>query len=460
MLFFSEACSKDFSNEGGFFREGQDCGIISWANPPPKPSSTAKAPSFDIPELCSSDSENLSPFLDVAEACLSPTSPQVKKGSFSFSPVKLKNILQNALLGKDDNEKEESQKQMSQLESKHEVEKCDLDDSHVGKLRRRSNPEMEVIFAKDSDEDGDLITQIKDKKKELDDLIKKWKNSKTQKTIIDLTANANDGDNIDEKKEKKELPLDRSEIVEVVDTLEKQPKSTNIKETENMQTALVIDDGSEGKEKVVDAVCISESESEASSVEDVTAFVEQDNVVVDRESNVSSNSIQKVATLMSADAANDVIEDKPNAVSSDALHVVENISTENAAINVVKDKESSVSPDFSGEIQSTLSTDVALEADQEDLLHPETQKDAHLRVKAQDKEEILVVEKQDSSGEGRVEMDVDEPVPGPSGLPVEWQGATMVGVMQNTVQSRFNEILSDVALVSLSGRVGRHSNGS
>ena len=393
----------------------------------------------------------------MAEACLSPTSPQVKKGSFSFSPVKIKNLLQNALLGKYDNEKEESQKQMSQLGSKHEVEKCDLDDSHLDQLRKRSNPEMEVVFAKDSDEDGDLLTQIKDKKKELDDLIKKWKTSKTQKTTIDLTANASDGDNIDDKKE---LPLDRSEIVEVTDTLEIQQKSNNIKETQNMQTALVIDDETEGQEKVVDAVCISESESESSSG-DVTAFVEQkDGIVDDRESNVSSNSIQKVGTLMTTDAINDVVEDKTNAVSSDSLHEVETIPTENAAINVVKDEESSVSPDILGESQRTLSTDVIAEADKEDLPHPGTQKDAHVHIKAQDNEEIVVVEKQDSSGEGRVEMDVDEPVPGPSGLPLEWQGATAVGVMQSPVQSRFNEILSDVAFVSLSGRVGRHSNGS
>lgn len=361
----------------------------------------------------------------MAEACLSPTSPQVKKGSFSFSPVKIKNSLQNTLLGKDDNEKEETRKQMSQLGSKQEVEKCD-------QLRGRGIPEIELIqFAKDSDEDGDLLTQIKDKRKELDDLIKKWKNSKNQKAIVDLTASASDGDNIAEKNE---LPSGSLESVEVMENSEKQQKCTDIKETENMQTALVIDDGTEGQEKVVDGVCISESESEASSVEDVTALVEQeDSIADDRESNASSNSIQKVETPMSTDATNDVVEDKKNAVSSDALHEVETVSTENAAINVVKDKESSVSSDVSGEIQSMLSTDVTTEADQEDLHHAGTQKDAHLHAKAQDNEEISVVENQDSSGEGRVEMDVYEPVAGPSGLPVEWQGATVVCVMQSTV---------------------------
>ena len=431
IVIFSEACSKDFSNEGGFFREGQDCEIISWTNPRPKPSSAAKVPSFDIPELCSSDSENLSPLLDVAEACLSPTSPQAKKSSFRFSPVKIKKSLQKALLGKYDNivEKEELQKQISQgcddLRSKHEPEKRDLQDSHLDQLRGRSNPERDVIFARDSDEDTELLTQIKDKKKELDDLIKKWKNSKCQKTVIDLTANTGDGSNIAEKKE---LPLGKSESVEVTETLEKQQECTNIEGTENMQTALVIDEGTKGQEKVVDAVCISESESEASSVEDVTALVKQeDGVVEDRKSNVS---MQEVEITISADATNDVVKDKSNAVSSDALQEVQTTRTENAVIDVAKDKQSFVSP-----VQSTLSTDVTTEEDQDDLHLSGTQKDAHLDINAQDNEDMSVMEKQDSSEEGRVKMDVDEPVAGLSGLPVEWQGATVVGVMQSTVWS-------------------------
>ena len=435
---FLEACSKDFSNEGGFFREGQDCEIISWTNPPPKPSPTAKAPSFDIPELCSSDSENLSPFLDVAEVCLSPTSPQVKKNSFSFSPVKIKNSLQNALLGKGDNvvEQEETQEQMPQsrddLRSEHEPDKCDLEDSHLDQLPRRSNPAMEVIFAKDSGEDGELLTQIKDKKKELDDLIKKWKNSKNQKTVIDLTASAGDGGNIAEKKE---LPLDKSDSVEVMETLElKQQECTNMKETENLQSALVVDDETKGQEKVIDTVCIIESESEASSVEDVTALVKQnDGVVEDRESDVSSTCMQEVEPTISTDATNDVIKDKSNAISSDASQEVQATLSENAVIDVIKDKQSSISPGALGDVQSTLSPDVTTEADQDVLHLSGTQKDAHLDVNAQENEEKSVAEKQYSEEEGSVEMDVDEPVAGPSGLPVEWQGATVVGVMQSTV---------------------------
>lgn len=371
---------------------------------------------------------------DVSEACLSPTSPQVKKSSFSFSPVKIKNSLQKALSGKNDNvvEKEEPQKQRSQscdsLESKNEDEKCVHEDSHLDQLRGRSNPGMELIFAKDSDEDGDLLTQIKDKKKELDDLIKKWKNSRNQKAVIDLTATAGDGDIIAEKKE---LPLGSSEIIEVMDTLEKQ-QCTRIEETENVQSALVIDDETKGQEKVVDAVFISESESEASSVEDVTDLVKQeDGVVEDEESSLSSNALQEAETTLSTDTPAEVIEDKKNAVSSDALQEVKTTLAANAT-DIVKDRKNAVSPDALGEVQNRVSTDATTETNQVDLhVHLSgTLKDAHLDVNAQDNEEMSVVEEQDSSEERRVEMDVDEPVAGPSGLPVEWQGATVVGVIK------------------------------
>ena len=326
--------------------------------------------------------------------------------------------------------KKETQKQISQscdsLESKQTPENCNHEDSHLGQLRGRSNPEMEVIFARDSDE-GELLTQIKDKKKELDDLIKKWKNSNNHKTVIDLTATAPDGGNITEKKE---LSLGSSEIVEVMDTLEKQQECTSIEGTENMQSALVIDPGTEGQEKVVDAVCFSGSESEASSLEEVTALVKQEDGVVD-----DRKSMEEVETPISTDAPSDVVQDKTNAVSSEALKDVLTTLTANAVIDVVEDKKNTVSPDVLGEVQNTLSVDATTEVDQEDLRQLGTQKDAHFDVNAQDNEEMSVVEKQDSSEEGRVEMDVDEAVAGPSGLPVEWQGATAVGLMQSTVPS-------------------------
>lgn len=71
-----------------------------------------------------------------------------------------------------------------------------------------------------------------------------------------------------------------------------------------------------------------------------------------------------------------------------------------------------VSPDVVMEI--TPSVDGAAVADQEDI-HP-----------SQDGNQIPVVETQDSLEESRVGTAVDEQEAGPSGLPVEWQGATVV----------------------------------
>ena len=406
---------------------------MSWTNPRPKPSVAQKVPSFDIPELCSSDSEILSPFLDVAEACLSPTSPQAGTSSFSFSPVKAKNSLENASSKMNDIvvNKEQPQEQVSQscesLEPKDEADKSGHEDSHLNQLRaERSDGELEVIFAKDSDEDGDLLTQIKDKRKELDELIKKWKSSRNQKAVIDLTTTASDGDNI-VTKHKKDLSSGSSEIVEVMETLGKQHESSNVEGTENkyMQSELVIGDEKEGQEKVVDAVCVSESESETSSVEDVTASNKLEVDVVEvKNSSVSSDALHTA----------EVVEAEKSSVSAEALREVQTTLATDATADVVEDKKSSVSPDVLQVAETTVSTDATSVADQEDIDHSETQKYAELHVDSQQNEKMPVVEDQDSSEESRVEMVVDEPVAGPSGLPVEWQGATVVRQC-NTVNS-------------------------
>ena len=72
----------------------------------------------------------------------------------------------------------------------------------------------------------------------------------------------------------------------------------------------------------------------------------------------------------------------------------------------------SVSPDVV--METTPSVDDATVTDQEDT-HP-----------SQDSNQMQVVEIQDSLEEGRVGIAVDEQEAGPSGLPVEWQGATVV----------------------------------
>lgn len=306
------------------------------------------------------------------------------------------------------------------LESKTEADKCGLEDSHLNQLRGRSNRELEVIFAKDPDEDGDLLSQIKDKRKELDDLIKKWKDSRNPKAVTDLTDTAHDEDNTI-KKHKKELPTRSSGIVEVMETLEKQHELSNVEETENtcMQSALDIVNEKQGQEKIVDAVCTSESESETSSVEDVTALDRPDEDVVEvKKSSVSNDALQEVdETTLSTDSTAEAVEAKMSSFSTDALQESQTTLGADATAVVVEDKNSSVSP-----IQNAVSTVDTTEEGQEDI----HQKDAELHVDSPDNEEMPEMEKQDSSEESRVNMDVDEPVAGPSGLPVEWQGATVV----------------------------------
>ncbi|XP_078379026.1 LOW QUALITY PROTEIN: DNA excision repair protein ERCC-5-like [Oculina patagonica] len=390
---------KDFSSEGGFFREEQDCEIVSWTNPRPKPSATPNVPSFDIPELCSSDSENLSPFLDVAEACLSP---KPGRGPFSFSPVKAKNSLENALSKMGDNvvDKDQPRKRVSQ-------------DSQLDQLHgiRRSDPELAVIFARDSDEDGDLLSQIKDKRKELDDLIKQWKNSRDQKAVIDLTANARDEDNA-MTKDKKELPTRSPEIVEVMETVEKQQEFSNIKEADStcMQSALVIDNVKEGQEKIVAAVCISDSESETSSVEDVTALDRPDEDAVE----VAFQTILYKKLTKPHSQQNQLLKLlRGKWRSTDDLQEIQTTLGVDDTTDVEENKKSSDS------------TVAITGADQEDFYLSRTQKDAELHVDSQHNEEMPDMEKEDSLVESKVEMDVAEPVAGPSGLPVEWQGATV-----------------------------------
>ena len=72
----------------------------------------------------------------------------------------------------------------------------------------------------------------------------------------------------------------------------------------------------------------------------------------------------------------------------------------------------SVSPDVV--METTPAVDGATVTDQEDI-HP-----------SPDSNQMPVVETQDSSEESRVGIAVDEQEAGPSGLPVEWQGATVV----------------------------------
>jgi len=165
-FYFSESSSKDFSGEGGFFREEQDCEIVSWTNPRPKPVAPLKSPNFDLPDLCSSDSEIQSPLMDVEEAGISPTSSQIKKNVFSFSPVKDKKSFKETVLNIGDNIKDQEDTQnLVNLGSGNELENCNYSKaSEVKKLHSRQQQYLGGISAQDGNEDDRLLKQIMDKK--------------------------------------------------------------------------------------------------------------------------------------------------------------------------------------------------------------------------------------------------------------------------------------------------------
>lgn len=269
LFLFTGEPSKDFSGEGGFFREGEDCEIVSWTNPQPKPAAAAKAPSFDIPELCSSDSEVLSPLVDVAEAGGSPTSPQAKKNAFSFSPVKEKKTFEKVLINLGDVEKPQ-RGQLQSHGSQTEVEKGDSEGFKVRRHQKQQEHMLDGISAKEKNEDDSLLTKIMNKKQELDNLIKKWEDSKKQKTVIDLTSSAHYGN--DKYVEDKELPCLRSESLQDTRLLEKE-QDGNTEERGDIESVVLTEDEKVTQEKPVHTVCVSESDSEGSSVEEITASV-------------------------------------------------------------------------------------------------------------------------------------------------------------------------------------------
>ena len=277
-FYFSESSSKDFSGEGGFFREEQDCEIVSWTNPRPKPVAPLKSPNFDLPDLCSSDSEIQSPLMDIEEAGISPTSSQIKKSVFSFSPVKDKKSFKKTVLNIGDNVKDQEDTQnLVNHGSGNELESCNYSEaSEVKKLYNRQEQYLGGISAQDGNEDDRLLKQIMDKKRELDGLIKKWENSKNGKTVIDLTASAHNGNIIAEGEE---LASHKSDSLVAIKPPEKE-QDLNAEEIQNIQRALDTADQIVEREKPVDTVCVSESDSEASSVEEITALINQPKVGV------------------------------------------------------------------------------------------------------------------------------------------------------------------------------------
>jgi len=216
--------------------------------------------------------------MDVEEAGISPTSSQIKKSVFSFSPVKDKKSFKKTVLNIGDNVKDQEDTQnLVNHGSGNELESCNYSEaSEVKKLYNRQEQYLGGISAQDGNEDDRLLKQIMDKKRELDGLIKKWENSKNGKTVIDLTASAHNGNIIAEGEE---LASHNSDSLVAIKPPEKE-QDLNAEEIQNIQRALDTADQIVEQEKTVDTVCVSESDSEASSVEEITAYINQPKVGV------------------------------------------------------------------------------------------------------------------------------------------------------------------------------------
>ena len=257
-------------------------------------------PSFDIPEFFSSDSEILSPLVDVAEAGDSPTSLRAKENTFSFSSV-------------------EDQKQLGRtsINAAYKVSDTVVNQEQTvpdrelaaGDVIERGMPgQVTEGISISGDNDETLLTQIIDKKKELDDLIEKWENSKKQKTIMDLTGGAQDGHKIAEKRD---LPCSSSAKMDPGRSLETGQVCSNnySEETKNSRSSSVIGDQPLVQDKPVtlETVCIDESDSE---VEEVTKLIK------DKDENVQSKRSENI-TLVNLIDVNDELQVEENEEEGD-----------------------------------------------------------------------------------------------------------------------------------------------
>ena len=269
LKFFSGSTSKDFSGEGGFFRENQEVEVVSWANPRPKQSVPPNVPSFDIPEFFSSDSEILSPLVDVAEAGVSPTSLRAKENTFSFSSVEDQKQLGRTSINAGDKVSDTVVNQ-EQFVPDRERTAADVIERGITKKIIKMPDQVTEGISTLGDNDETLLTQIIGKKKELDDLIQKWENSKKQKTIIDLTGSTQDGHKIAEERD---ILCSSSDTMDANKPLETDQVfgNTDSEETKTCRSSSVIGDHRLVQDKPVtlETVCIDESDSEVEEVTDL-----------------------------------------------------------------------------------------------------------------------------------------------------------------------------------------------
>ena len=287
--FFAELSSNNFSGEGGFFRDGQDCKIISWTNPLPKKTAPVKPPCFDIPDLSASDSEMLSPLVDTLSKDISPKSPsQTKTIAFDFSSIKKVEAINKIILNVDDKVERESDAQ--KLQKQNTVDNGMSNRKETKELQMDNICNQQKLNLERTSQEGNkndsLLTEIMNKKKELEDLIKKWEVSNKSKTPVNLMASTLDED--DGTEENVITPLHSSHS---------RQQEINIKEEETNPTVLIIGDDNVDEEKTEGNVCVMESDSDdGNSVEEIAAPLEPSKSVTGSKEEVNESGIQETVS--------------------------------------------------------------------------------------------------------------------------------------------------------------------
>ena len=289
LLFAGLSSNNDFSGEGGFFRDGQDCKIISWTNPLPKTAAPAKPPCFDIPDLSASDSEMLSPLVDKLSKDIFMKSPtQTNTTAFDFSSIKEDEAINKICLNVD--EKVERESDAPKLQKQNTDNNEMLNRKEMEELQMDNICNQQELILEETSQEGNkndsLLTEIINKKKELEDLLKKWEVSNKSKAPISLTASTLDED--DGTEESVITPLQSSQD---------RQQELKTKGEETNPTVLIIGDDNVDEEKTEGDVCVLENDSdEGSSVEEIGASLESSKSVVGSKDEVSGSEIQQTVS--------------------------------------------------------------------------------------------------------------------------------------------------------------------
>lgn len=285
-FFAGLSSNKDFSREGGFFRDGEDCKIITWTNPLPKTTVTVKPPCFDIPDLSASDSEMLSPLVDKLSKDIFMKSPtQTNTTAFDFSSIKEDEGISKIGLNVD--EKVERESDAPKLQKRNTDNNEMLNRKEMEELQMDNICNQQELILEGTSQEGNkndsLLTEIINKKKELEDLIKKWEVSNKSKTPTASTVDEDDG-----KEERVITPLHSSQG---------RQQEIKIEGEETNPTVLIIGDDNVDEEKTEGYVCVLENESdEGSSVEEIAASLEPSKSVVGSKDEVSGSGIQQIVS--------------------------------------------------------------------------------------------------------------------------------------------------------------------